>query len=191
MVSTLLWINSKSPMIPQNLSISVLFQHTLHISLSLFIVPIVFLLCSLISEKEIADSPVPSLPDWLFLNFATAVTSYLCPFLCLHFQSLLLSSDYSLPFVFFLYHQLCITKHGPVINVLPLFPFVIELLPAVSNMSSKVRQSKTRVKNVKSKDNKTCCYPHSASIFMQIILYFKVLWNNITDFLVIITPSIQ
>ena len=144
-----------------------------------------------ISEKEIADSPVSAFPDCLFLNFATAVTSYLCPFHCLHFQSLLLSSDYSLPFVFFLYHQLCITKHGPVINVLPLFSFVTELLPTVSNMSSRVRQSKTRVKNVKSKGNKTCFYPHFASIFLQITLYFKVLWNNITDFLVIITPSIQ
>ena len=146
---------------------------------------------SFISEKEVADSPVSALPDCLFLNFATAVTSYLCPFHCLHFQSLLLSSYYSLPFVFFLYHQLCITKHGPVINVLPLFSFVTELLPTVSNMSSRVRQSKTRVKNVKSKGNKTCFYPHFASIFPQITLYFKVLWNNITDFLVIITPSIQ
>lgn len=162
-----------------------------HLSL-FFLFKLSFCFCSsLISEKEIADSPVSALPDRLFLNFAIAVTSYLCPFRCLHFQSLLLSSDYSLPFVFFLYHQLCITKHGPVINVLPLFSFVTELLPTVSNMSSKVRQSKARVKNVKSKGNKTCFYPHSASIFLQITLYFKVLWNNITDFLIIITPSIQ
>ena len=117
MVSTLPWMNSKSPMIPQNLSISVLFQYTFHISLSLFLLfKLSFSLCSsFISEKEIADSPVPALPDCLFLNFATAATSYLCPFLCLHFQSLLLSSDYSLPFVFSLYYQPRITEQGPVI----------------------------------------------------------------------------
>ena len=192
MLSTLPWMNSKSPMIPQNLRVS-LFSSNIHIT-SLFFLSFKLSFSfwsSFISEKEIADSPVSALQDCLLLNFATAVTSYLCPFHCLHFQSLLLSSYYSLPFVFFLYHQLCITKHGPVINVLPLFSFVTELLPTVSNMSNRVRQSKTRVKNVKSKGNKTCFYPHFASIFLQITLYFKVLWNNITDFLVIITPSIQ
>ena len=82
----------------------------------------------------------------------------------------------------------CITKQGPVINVLPLFPFVTELLPAVSNMSSKVRQSNTKVKMSNLRITKPAfihilfpfsCRSHCILKFYEIILQIFLLSSHL------------
>ena len=176
-------------MIPQNLSISVLFQYTFHISLSFFIVQIVFLLVFFFHFWKRDSRLSCSCPSRLFV----LKLCHCCHFLSLPLPLLALSITVA---IFWLLSSLCLFPVLPTAYhwaracycVLPLFPFVTEFLPAVSDMSSKVRQSNTKVKMSNLRITKPAfihilfpfpCRSHCILKFYEIILQIFLLSSHL------------